>query len=119
MTALGRRDQVQPVCRYRAATGRAHARTMALDLPAPPAITPPGSSPVLDPAQLGVLRGYGIEREVSAGEVLFADGDNAYDLIVVLSGQADIVQAHGRPEASAAAAGEDSVAVRLAFERLH
>ena len=63
-------------------------------------ITLPGRSPVLDAAQLGVLRGYGTERDVSAGEVLFADGDETYDLIVVLSGTADIVEGHGRPGAS-------------------
>ena len=35
----------------------------------------PGRSPVLDAAQLAVLRGYGSEREVAAGDVLFAVGD--------------------------------------------
>ena len=34
-----------------------------------------GRSPVLDVAQLDVLRSYGIEHDMAAGEVLFADGD--------------------------------------------
>jgi thioredoxin reductase (NADPH) len=63
----------------------------------------PGRSPVLDAAQLGVLRGYGSERDVAAGDVLFADGDEAYDLIVLLAGTADIIEGHGRPGASVVA----------------
>ena len=59
----------------------------------------PGRSPVLDAAQLGVLRGYGGERDVAAGDVLFADGDEAYDLIVLLAGTADIIEGHGQPGA--------------------
>jgi thioredoxin reductase (NADPH) len=55
-----------------------------------------GRSPFLDAAQLEVLRRYGREQEVSAGDVLFADGDVAYDLIVVLDGQVQIVEAHGQ-----------------------
>ena len=52
----------------------------------------PGRSPVLDAAQLGVLGGYGSERDVAAGDVLFADGDETYDLIVLLAGTADIIE---------------------------
>ena len=55
-----------------------------------------GRSPFLDAAQLEVLRRYGREQEVSAGDVLFADGDVAYDLIVVLDGQVEIVEARGQ-----------------------
>ena len=51
----------------------------------------PGRSPALDAAQLEVLRGYGTERDVAAGEVLFADGDQTYDLIVMPDGTADII----------------------------
>jgi hypothetical protein len=40
-------------------------------------ISLPGRSPVLDAAQLVVLRGYGSERDVDAGDVLFADGDES------------------------------------------
>jgi thioredoxin reductase (NADPH) len=63
----------------------------------------PGRSPVLDSAQLGVLRGYGSERDVVAGDVLFTDGDETYDLIVLLAGTADIVEGYGRPETSVVA----------------
>src|SRR5499427_6623416 len=66
-------------------------------------ISPPGRSPVLDAAQLGVLRGYGSERDVAAGDVLFADGDETYDLIVLLAGTADIIEGYGRPGASVVA----------------
>jgi thioredoxin reductase (NADPH) len=56
-----------------------------------------GRSPALDAAQLEVLRGYGREQDVAAGDVLFADGDETYDLIVVLAGEVRIVESHGRP----------------------
>jgi thioredoxin reductase (NADPH) len=62
-------------------------------------ISLPGRSPVLDAAQLGVLRAYGSERDVAAGDVLFADGDETYDLIVLLAGTADIVEGYGHPGA--------------------
>jgi thioredoxin reductase (NADPH) len=52
---------------------------------------------VLDAAQIEVLRGYGAERDVAAGDVLFADGDDTYDLIVMLDGTADLVEGYGRP----------------------
>jgi thioredoxin reductase (NADPH) len=60
----------------------------------------PGRSPVLDDDQLAVLRRYGAERNVAAGDVLFADGDETYDLIVLLTGTADIVQGYGHPGSS-------------------
>src|SRR5580693_9887594 len=63
----------------------------------------PGRSPVLDAAQLGVLRGYGSERDVAAGDVLFADGDQSYDLIVLLAGTADVVEGYGESGASVVA----------------
>jgi CRP-like cAMP-binding protein len=66
-------------------------------------ISLPGRSPVLDAAQLGVLRGYGSERDVAAGDVLFADGDETYDLIVLLAGTADIIEGYGQPGASVVA----------------
>jgi hypothetical protein len=47
-------------------------------------------------AQLGTLRGYGSERDVAAGDVLFADGDETYDLIVLLAGTADIIEGYGQ-----------------------
>src|SRR5512133_783063 len=66
-------------------------------------ISLPGRSPVLDAAQLGMLRRYGSERDVAAGDVLFADGDKTYDLIVLLAGTADIIEGYGHPGASVVA----------------
>ena len=63
-------------------------------------VSAPGRSPALDAGQLEVLRRYGTERDVAAGEVLFADGDETYDLIVMLDGTAEIVQRYGRPGAT-------------------
>ena len=63
-------------------------------------VSAPGRSPVLDAAELEVLRGYGTERDVAAGEVLFADGDETYDLIVMLDGTAEIIQGYGQPGAT-------------------
>ncbi len=56
-----------------------------------------GRSPVLDAAQLEVLRRYGSEHDMAPGEVLFADGDETYDLIVVLAGEARIIERRGLP----------------------
>lgn len=56
----------------------------------------PGSRPVLTQVQLEVLRPYGVEQEVAAGDVLFADGDETYDLVVVLEGVLEIVEHYGR-----------------------
>jgi thioredoxin reductase (NADPH) len=66
-------------------------------------ISLPGRSPVLDAAQLGVLRGYGSERAVDAGDVLFADGDETYDLIVLLTCTADIIKGYSQSGASVVA----------------
>ena len=63
-------------------------------------IAAPGRSPALDAGQLEVLRRYGTERDVAAGEVLFADGDETYDLIVMLDGTAEIIQGYSRPGAT-------------------
>jgi CRP-like cAMP-binding protein len=55
-----------------------------------------GRGPVLDVAQLEVLRRYGSEHDMAAGDVLFADGDVTYDLIVVLAGEARIIERRGQ-----------------------
>ena len=55
----------------------------------------PGSDPYLAPPvdaeQLALLRRYGQERPTTAGQVLFREGDGAYDFIVVLSGAVTVV----------------------------
>ena len=48
------------------------------------------ASPVLDDAQLAQLGGFGRRRRVEVGEVLYAEGDAAYDFFVVLSGVVEI-----------------------------
>jgi thioredoxin reductase (NADPH) len=53
---------------------------------------------VLSDVQLSVLRGYGTEQEVAPGEVLFAEGDETYDLFVVLDGQVQIIERHGHED---------------------
>jgi thioredoxin reductase (NADPH) len=63
-------------------------------------LSEPGRSPVLDAAQVQVLRKYGTEYDVAAGDVLFADGDETYDLIVMLDGTAEIVKGFGQPGAT-------------------
>jgi len=60
-------------------------------------LTQAGRSPVLDAAQLEVLSTYGTQQDVSAGDVLFAEGDETYDLIVVLEGEVQIVANAGQP----------------------
>jgi thioredoxin reductase (NADPH) len=52
---------------------------------------------VLDAAQLTVLRAYGSEQATAAGDVLFAEGDATYDLIIVLEGEVQIVANAGQP----------------------
>jgi thioredoxin reductase (NADPH) len=58
-----------------------------------------GGQPVLSDGQLSVLRRYGVEGEMAMGEILFADGDETYDLVVLLDGEAEIVQHFGRQDA--------------------
>jgi thioredoxin reductase (NADPH) len=60
--------------------------------------TDPFLSPPLDDEQLRLLRRYGRERPTTAGQVLFREGDLAYDFIVVLSGSVTV----GDHEAGAA-----------------
>jgi thioredoxin reductase (NADPH) len=60
-------------------------------------LTQAGRSPLLDAAQLEVLGTYGTEHAVSPGDVLFAEGDPTYDLIVVLEGEVQIVANAGQP----------------------
>jgi thioredoxin reductase (NADPH) len=65
-----------------------------------PGAEQPGTRPVLGAAQLAVLQRYGVERLLAVGDVLFADGDRSYDLIVLLEGAIDIVEHHGHPDAT-------------------
>ena len=54
--------------------------------------------PVLDSSQLEALRRCGVEQEVGAGDVLFAEGDETYDLFVVLEGEMQIALTVASPK---------------------
>ncbi len=58
----------------------------------------PDQRPLLGMAQVATLGRYGNEVQVSAGDVLFSDGDESYDLIVVLEGRVEIVDLIGTPD---------------------
>ena len=58
----------------------------------------PEVRPLLGESQLTILQRYGSEHRVTDGEILFADGDRSYDMIVILEGTVDIVEHHGRRE---------------------
>jgi len=70
----------------------AHASRVQAELPP----EQPGSRPGLSAVQLSVLRRYGTEHAVAKGDVLFADGDETYDLIVVLEGEVEIIEHYGQ-----------------------
>jgi thioredoxin reductase (NADPH) len=66
-------------------------------------VAPPEAAqirPLLGESQLHVLDQYGTECEVRRGDLLFTEGDETYDLIVVLEGQVDIVDRYGQPDES-------------------
>src|SRR3984893_2844732 len=60
---------------------------------------PLAGQPFLGESQLRTLRQYGSEQAMAAGDVLFADGDRTYDLIVVLDGCVDVVERYGASDA--------------------
>jgi thioredoxin reductase (NADPH) len=73
---------------------RSQARSLRVQAELPP--EQPGSRPRLSAVQVSVLRRYGTEHAVVEGEVLFADGDETYDLIVVLEGEVEIIEHYGQ-----------------------
>ena len=50
----------------------------------------PSDSPTLTDAQIARLAEVGTERDVEAGELLFREGDPAYDFFVVLDGEVNV-----------------------------
>ncbi len=58
----------------------------------------PGYRPVLSGPQLEVLHRYGAEQRVGIGDLLFRDGDETYDLIVLLEGEVRIVEHYDQPD---------------------
>ena len=57
----------------------------------------PDKRPLLGDAELDTFRRYGTEVAVDVGEILFCDGDEKYDLIVILDGRVEIVDQVGTP----------------------
>ena len=72
-----------------------------VDHPSRPQVEPAPDSPdlraLLGESQLATLKRYGSEHRVADGEILFADGDRTYDMIVLLEGTVEIVEHHGHP----------------------
>lgn len=54
--------------------------------------------PTLNDEQIERLRQYGTEQPVAAGQVLFRPGDPAYNFMVILSGQVDILEPTAQSE---------------------
>lgn len=54
-----------------------------------------GAFPILDEAQLAKLRPFGVEAELAPGEVIFREGQQNADCIVVLSGELQAVAHYG------------------------
>src|SRR5262249_6122814 len=57
----------------------------------PDPVTDPFLSPPLAAEQQALMHRYGQERPARAGQVLFREGDRAYDFIVVVSGAVGVV----------------------------
>ena len=54
------------------------------------------ASPILSDSQLALLAEHGEERTAEQDEVLFRIGDARYPLIVILEGEAAVLDADGR-----------------------
>jgi thioredoxin reductase (NADPH) len=57
-----------------------------------------GAFPRLSSDAIAALEDYGEHRRTTEGEVLYADGDKAYDFFVLLSGKVAIIQGAGTPK---------------------
>src|SRR5215831_16935248 len=79
----------------------------------------PGSDPYLSPPlsveQLTLLRRYGEERLTTRGQVLFREGDRAYDFIVVLSGAVTVSDHEGALQRELATLGPDRFVAELSI----
>jgi thioredoxin reductase (NADPH) len=53
---------------------------------------------LLDDLQIEALERYGSEHDVTVGDVLVMDGDDTYDLVVILEGEVQIVERYGQPD---------------------
>src|SRR3954470_10240557 len=48
--------------------------------------------PTLSPQEIGGLERFGTDRAVSAGEILFAEGQRGFSFFVVLDGAVEIIE---------------------------
>jgi thioredoxin reductase (NADPH) len=65
--------------------------TLRAAMTAPDPGSDPYLSPPVDAEQLALLRRYGQDRPTTAGQVLFREGDQAYDFMVILSGTVTVI----------------------------
>ena len=63
--------------------------------------------------QIGLLRREGEVRPVAAGQVLFREGDQGYDFIVILAGQVVIMDHQAGAERELAAGGPGDFVAEL------
>jgi len=68
---------------------------------------------VLDEQQLAEIAAFGVERPMSAGEMLFEAGDASSELFVVLAGRAEVVRPDGAEPAVIASYGRGGFAGEL------
>jgi thioredoxin reductase (NADPH) len=54
-----------------------------------------GAFPTLTDDQIAFLKRYGEVRKTQAGQLLFGEGDRSYNFIVILEGEAEIVENFG------------------------
>src|SRR5580692_2155038 len=90
----GQREQLQ-LTRGGRSMRNMHSEDADLTLRAAMTAPDPGSDPYLSPSvdaeQLALLRRYGQDRPTTAGQVLFREGDQAYDFMVILSGTVTVI----------------------------
>src|SRR5262249_48045650 len=75
--------------------------------------TDPFLAPPLDAEQLALLSRYGQKRPTTAGQVLFHEGDRAYDFVVVLSGAVSVVDHQAGVERELATLGPSRFVAEL------
>jgi cyclic nucleotide-binding protein len=59
---------------------------------------PPGTRPAFSAAQVERLVRYGAEEVVRPDDLVFADGDVGYDLVLILEGCVEVVECYGTLE---------------------
>jgi thioredoxin reductase (NADPH) len=59
---------------------------------------PPGSTPTFTAGDIERLSAYGQTTDVAVGDLIFADGEANYDLVIVLEGRLEVVENIGRPD---------------------